>query len=363
MSLLPEHAATLRPAVLPRPPLWLLGWWLAGRLVVVLTVQLSGSLTSFWGADGKWYRMVARTGYLVIGGHHSNPAFFPLYPILLRGVHLLGVSWKATGPVVANFAFLLGLGLFYRLTADLFDAALARRAATYLAIFPLGYVFSMTYPQSVVLLLLVAAPLAAARRRWWLAAAAAAAAALARPEGLFVLLPLAGIAWGQRRSLSTVEAGAALTAVLAPLAGLLSYSVYLDRTVHDPLAWMHAQETWGRRFRPGGVLRAFSQLPTTLEQNPWAARDVACFVLYLALLYAAWRLGTPRTWLAASAAVIVLPVFTGTFSSIGRYGVLAPPLVWGLASLGRTRQADYALRLGSLLLLVAGTVSIAHLSP
>ena len=63
----------------------------------------------------------------------------------------------------------------------------------------------MTYPESVVLVLMMAAPLAALRRRWWLAAFCAGAAALARPEGLFLFLPLAAIAWRQRQSLSPAQ--------------------------------------------------------------------------------------------------------------------------------------------------------------
>ena len=113
------------------------------------------------------------------------------------------------GPLLSNLALLLGLGLFYALTREIFSEPLARRSTIYLAIFPLSYVFSMAYPESVELVLLTAAVLAALRRHWWLAAVCAGAAALARPEGLFLALPLAGIAWAQRRSLSPASRGAA----------------------------------------------------------------------------------------------------------------------------------------------------------
>ena len=92
-------------------------------------------------------------------------------------------------------------------------------------------------------------------------------------------------------------------------------------------------------------------------------RDVVCFFLYLGLLYAARRAGLPNVWLAAAEAVVILPIFTGAFDSIGRFGLLAPPLFWGLASLTRNRRADWLVRAVSVALLVLGTVSLVYVFP
>jgi hypothetical protein len=353
-----------RGLALARPPRWLVSWWAVGRLVAITTAMaIKPTVWTLDRWDGRWYRMVARGGYLLVPGRQSDPAFFPLYPILLRGVHAIGIGWGVAGPLLSNAALLLGLGLFYALTREIFSEPLARRATTYLAIFPLGYVFSMAYPESVVLVLLTAAPLAALRRRWALAAVCAGAAALARPEGLFLLLPLASIAWSQRQSLTPVRRGVALSAVLAAPAALVSYSLYLDRVLHDPLAWSQAERAWGRRFRPTGIFHAFAHLPSAIGHHPWLVRDVAAFLGYLALLYAARRVGTPPAWLAAGAAIVILPVFTGAFDSIGRFGLLAPPLFWGLAGLTNDARRDRLVRVLSLALLVVGTVSLAYVFP
>jgi hypothetical protein len=353
-----------RGLALAPPPRWLLGWWAAGRVAVIATaLALRPTAWTLDRWDGRWYRMVARGGYLLVPGRQSDPAFFPLYPILLRGVHALGVGWGIAGPLLSNAALLLGLGLFYALTREIFSEALARRSTIYLAVFPLSYVFSMTYPESVVLVLLTAAPLAALRRHWWLAAVCAAGAALARPEGAFLVFPLADIARRQRDSLSPARLGAALTAVLAPVAAIASYSLYLATVLHDPLAWSQAERAWGRRFAITGIFRAFTHLPSALGNHPWLVRDVICFFLYLGLLYAARRVGTPPAWLTAGAAIVILPVFTGAFDSIGRFGLLAPPLFWGLAGLTRSGASERVLRPLLLALLVVGTVSLAYVFP
>jgi hypothetical protein len=357
-------AAAARRLTLAPPPRWLVGWWAAGRLVAIATaLAIKPTVWTLDTWDGRWYRMVARGGYLLVPGRQSDPAFFPLYPILLRGVHAAGIGWGIAGPLLSNLALLVGLGLFYKLTCELFSEPLARRSTTFLAIFPLSYVFSMAYPESVELVLMTAAPLAALRRRWWLAALCAAGAGLARPEGLFLALPLASIAWSQRHSLAPSARGAALAATLAPAAALASFSLYLDNVLRDPLAWSEAERAWGRQFRVDGALRAFEHLPSDMGNNPWLVRDVVCFFLYLALLYVARRLGTPRAWLAAGAAIVVLPIFTGAFDSIGRFGLLAPPVFWGLAGLTKNARSERLVRAAALVLLVLGTASLASVFP
>ncbi|HZS31045.1 MAG TPA: hypothetical protein VFA37_07295 [Gaiellaceae bacterium] len=349
---------------IPRAPRWLVGWWLTGRVAVLAAAcAIKPSVWTLDRWDGRWYRMVAQYGYLLVPGRPSDPAFFPLYPILLRGVHALGIGWGAAGPLLSNVAFLLALSLFYELSRTLFSETLARRATTYLAVFPLSYVFSMAYPEAFVLVLVAAAPIAALRGRWWLAAICAAAAALARPEGLFVALPLAGIAWQQRERLSPAMRGAAGASLLAGPAALISFPLYLGGVLHDPLAWTRAQAAWGRQFRITGLLAAFAQLPEELGRHPWLVRDVLFFFVYLLLIYAAWRNGTPRTWLLAAAAVVVLPVFTGSFESDARFGLLAPPLFWGLAALTRSTRTERAVSAVLLVLLVAATASLAYVFP
>jgi len=381
-----EHAERLARIPHPDPEAiarlrrygWLVGWWAAGRAVVLvsalavyafgpvgyLRAALRGHPLGLLGAwDGRWYRMVAEYGYLLVPGRQSDPAFFPLYPLLLAGSHELGIGYDAAGILLSNLALLVALSVLYALTRELLGEAHARRATTYAAIFPLGYAFSMMYPESVVLALVAGAGLAALRGRWLLAAACAGGAALARPEGIFVALPLAGIAWRQWRLLSPPRRGLALGAVAAPAAALASFPLYLDRVLHDPLAWSRAEHAWGRRFTPLGIVRAFELLPAQVERSGWVLRDVVALALYLVLLVLARRAAAPWTWLAAGAAIVVLPAFSASFMSIGRFGLLAPPVFWGLAELGREPRRDRAIRAVSLALLVLATVTVPFVFP
>lgn len=329
---------------------WIAGWWLAGRAVIVGTaivvhrfgpagwiklVEHSHSLGPLEAWDARWYRMVASSGYLLVPGRQSDPAFFPLFPALLRTGHAVGLGYTTSGIVFANVGFLLALAAFYALTNTMFGESMARRSTAYLAVFPFGFAFSMVYPESIVLALIALAALAAIRGRWGWAAACAGAAALARPEGLFVALPLAALAWQQRHALSARGRGVALGAVLAPFAAIGSFSLYLWSVIGDPMAWSQAQRAWGRAFSPLGVVHAIDGLGRAFSHDAWVTRDVIAAVLYLGLLAAAARAGVSWPWLVSGIAIVVLPLFSGSFDSIDRFGLLAPAAFWGLAALGR----------------------------
>jgi hypothetical protein len=360
-------------------PLWLVGWWALSRAIVLACaaivhvvgprgwlrldehVHVLGVLGAW---DGRWYRMVAADGYLLVPGRQSDPAFFPLFPLLLRAVHASGLGYIASGIVLSNLALLAALVAFHALTRELLDEALAKRATIVAAVFPLGYAFSMGYPESVVFAAICVAGLAAMRGHWAVAIVAAAAAALARPEGLFLALPLAAAAWSQRASLTPARRGLAAAAVFAPVAALASYPLYLDSVLNDPLAWSRAEHAWGRRFALSGPAHAVTHLPQALDRTPWDIRDVAALLVYLLLLLAARRAGASWAWLLAALPIIVLPVFSGSFESIGRFGLLAPPIYWGLARwASHDRRRDVAVRVACIVLLAAATVTIPFTFP
>ncbi len=130
------------------------------------------------------------------------------------------------------------------------------------------------------------AALFATRQRWLAASACVAVATLARPQGVFLALPLAAIAWpelgGEMPERKRIEAVAAL---LAGPAALLSFSLYLWRTVGSPVAWSKAELAWGRSFSIDGPVRAVHELfVAPAHHNEWIYRDLAFCLVYLGLL-------------------------------------------------------------------------------
>jgi hypothetical protein len=357
---------------------WIGGWWLAGRVLVVaaaFAIHLFGpagwirhaerahALGALGAWDGRWYRIVASSGYLLVPGRQSDPAFFPLFPILLRLGHALGLGYTTAGLLLANLGFLAALVAFHALSREIIGEGRARRATIYLALFPFGYVFSMAYPESCVLAVIALATLAALRRRWLAAAVLMFLATLARPEAFAISLPLLAIAWRQRNELTPAGRGFALGAVVAPVAALGAFSLYLGRVAGDPAAWRVAERAWGREFSPLGVARAVEGLGGAFARDAWVTRDVVAVLIYLVLLAAAAHARIPLPWVAAGAAIVILPLFTGSFDSVGRFGLLAPAAFWGLAALGRNPWAHRLILVLSSALLVGAMVTSPLIFP
>jgi Mannosyltransferase (PIG-V) len=203
-----------------------------------------GSPLARW--DAVWFLSIAGEGY--DGADSPRHAFFPLYPLLARGLGELGGGGSGAillaAYAVALAAFLAALALLYRLT----ELELGRRAAwpalLLLCVFPASLYFGAPYSESLFLLCSVGAFYAARRDRWAWAGIAAAGASATRSAGVLLLLPLAVIylqASGRR-----LRPGVLWLAV-AP-AGLAAYALYLGVAYGDPLSFSHVQGFWDRDF-------------------------------------------------------------------------------------------------------------------
>jgi hypothetical protein len=360
------------------PPWQIAGWWFLSRAIVFGCAALlhwlrspSGyfrpefrsvpAVLSSW--DGRWYDQVARNGYLLVPGHQSDPAFFPFYPVLLRAGHALGLTYMTAGIVISNVILLGGLLIFYRLGREFLPERDAYRASVFAAIAPMGFAFSMVYPESLVFAAMALAGLAAVRGQWILCAACAAAATLARPQGALLVLPIAAAALHAWPRLAPRARGLALGAVATPLAALAAFPLYLAEVVGDPHAWSKAQQAWGRSFRWDGFVQAFQQLPARNGTDHWLLRDALFCLAYLLLLAVAYRAGVPRAWIAASALMVLLPIETGSFISVARFGLLAFGVFWGLGVLARRPVVDWTLRIASVGLLIALTLTMPLIFP
>jgi hypothetical protein len=354
-------------------------WWAGSRLLVVCAALVLHRLQEphgFFGRaifrhafgvleawDGVWYRVIADHGYLLVPGRQSDPAFFPLYPLLLKALGATGLPLGAAGVLLSNLFFLVALLAFDALGQEVVSDATARRATLLLAVFPTTYVCSMVYPESLVLASFALCGLFAVRRRWLACAACAAVAALARPEGVLLVVPVAACVLAAWRSLSSDQRGRAVAAVLAAPAAALSFPLYLGWALHDPLAWTKAQRAWGRSFRPEGPVHAIGSVAREVGRQPWTIRDAAFCVVTIVLLAAAWRAGAPRAWILLGALLVLLPLGSGSFESLARFALPALPAYWGLAWLTRRRPAHLATVALCAALLVAATVTLPLVFP
>src|SRR5262249_44059801 len=128
--------------------------------------------------------------------------------------------------------------------------------ALLLAAYPFSYFYSAPYSESLFLLSVVGAVFHFLRRDWIAAACWGTLAGLTRPNGCFLSLPLALLAWQYARhsARSAEDTGIARAAVglgvaAAPVAGMLVFTVYLHRLTGVWFAWARSHAAWGRTLQ------------------------------------------------------------------------------------------------------------------
>ncbi|GAA0576514.1 membrane protein [Paractinoplanes ferrugineus] len=238
-----------RPLAARRP--WRAAFLAAGAVWSVLTVvhlavsalswlptkgPATGVLLHWNNWDAIHYVRIAESGYHLGPGF---PAFFPLYPLLIK----LAGGGMTGALIVANVAALGALAVLHRLAEHEFGPAVAQRATWYLAAFPTGFFLFIGYNESLFILLVVGALYAARRGHWWLAGALGALSSGTRLFGVLLLAPLAIEYLRQNRRLRPDVLGLALV----PL-GVVAYSVYCKLELGHWLQFSIAQDQWGRRY-------------------------------------------------------------------------------------------------------------------
>ena len=97
------------------------------------------------------------------------PAWFPLYPILVRAVEFVVRDYQVASILVSNGCLIGAALLLMRLLRLDYDEQVCRRAITFLMFNPVSFFLSSAYTESTFLFLLISALLAARQGKWFLA--------------------------------------------------------------------------------------------------------------------------------------------------------------------------------------------------
>jgi hypothetical protein len=320
------------------------------------------NLWSHW--DGEHYVALAADGYLQPPAN-ASPAFFPLYPLLIRGFAALfggplsQPALSAWGPLVSLLALPFALYFVYRVAEDGWGERAARVAVLTLALFPTSFFFNAAYTESLFLALSAGSLWALrVRRDLLLACLLAGLATATRNVGVFLLVPLA-YEW-LRNAREYRWRGVYLA--LAP-SGLALYAAYLWWRFGDPLLFYTQQSRWGREATGpldtllGALTRGGQGIAGLFSPRLWAdpslgrvadalaatnnAYNLIFLGLALALLVAGLKV-LPPDLSAYSLLLILPPTLFGTpqgpLMGLPRYVLVAFPLFIVLGALLRDRR-------------------------
>lgn len=324
---------------------------LSGMVAVALAARRTGQGTfSLLGGswDSQWYTGIAAHGYgrtlhFGPGVVHSDLAFFPLYPGLVRAVtEVLPVTGGAAGLLLSWSAAAAAAWGIYAIGTRLHNRATATFLVLLWGLLPHSVVLSMAYTEPVLTAFAAWSLHAVLTGRWVWAGALAALAGLSRPNGFAVAAAIgAAVAYElwQRRGHILVRQWAGV--LLAPL-GWGGYVLWAGWRRGDPLGGYFAvQRGWGSRFDfAAGNLAFVRHLLVDGDRLvfPVTLGLVAAAVLLFALLVAD---RAPLPLVVYSGVLLLIAVGgSGFFESKPRFLLPAFPLLLPLAgALARTARA------------------------
>lgn len=351
------HGPFMLPSVINRS--FFGGWPLSSAFDHVFSPLIRG--------DALTYVLMPVHGYNV-PGMSALQVYFPGYPglvAILGGFASPGAA-AIVGSVVSLVSFLGSLWVLHRLVTLDFGAAVARATILLLAFSPWAYFFSAPYTESLFLLLTVSALYAARTEHWAAAGLCAACASATRNSGALLIVPLVLLyLYGPGRPVLSATASWRRLATslrrvrpkvlwlgLAP-AGLAAYSVYLQLTLGDALAWSHLEAAWGRvKEMPWdgvylGLRAAWHAVdgtpPDAVYRLP-ALVDMTALVVVGACLLVAWR-RLPIAY-SAYATLVVLATLSAVshwlvpepLISFPRYSLVLFPLFMATALICEARR-------------------------
>jgi len=313
--------------------------------------------------DSGYYLAIARTGYSAADG---TPTYYPLYPLLLRGMALAtGQNEIAVGTVLSLVLAASALAVLYHALLLDHDRRIAATAVSLLALFPTSLFFFAIYTESLFLLLTGLVYFLARHQRWGWAALVCFLAGLSRYNG-FLVAGIPAVEWLIQRGIhrKTLAQGALLC--LPGLLGFASYQAYQWIAFDDPLLSFHAVQ--------GGLFRRFVTWPwvsiwDTVQlavfgkgvEGNWFWRlvgwqELAFTGLFILLAILAWKMLRPSLALYLSLSLIMFTASHGPYGmglmSMPRYVLPLFPGFLVMALLLQDRRLRWITLAGSGFLLL-----------
>jgi len=303
--------------------------------------QFISSLANF---DGVHYLGLAERGY-----YQFEQAFFPLYPLCIRGLgFLFNNNLLISGIVVTNIAFVIGFAFLILLFSRMENKTSISALLLYIA-FPASYYFHVVYTEGLFLCFFAGALFFYQRKQWLWAGVFGFFASLTRLFGVLLTILFLYQAY-----LMYKRVGWRIFILpLLPLGGFVSYAVFLLITTGDPFAFFHAQSAFATRsthlvLLPQVYYRylkiiftaqfSFAYAIACLELLIFSVCIVGCVYVFVKKCKT-WKTNPLPTFLAGfSILSILIPTFTGTLSSIPRYSLFAFSFFIALSHLSKRVQ-------------------------
>jgi len=339
------------------PYFWAISIFLCSRVVVALGLVFSRKYlpvaADVWSAgpswyhqllqwDSEWYFKIATEGYRYNGDPtiQQNVVFYPLYPMLARGLTAIsGLTAADALLLVANLGGLLAIIALFKLVREEFGDQIALATIALFSFFPTSVLLSAGYTEPLELLLIVCFFLVLKQQRYLLAALLAGLAVADRSTGIVLLPVLLWEMWRNRDQKPFLPV--LLPCVALATSGIWLFMIYLWSQFGDPFVFadgqtaFHRETTFATRLIAALKFEPFTRMMLN-DWNPWGL-DSWFTLLFIVMIVVGWfRLRS--SWTLFAMGVLLLPYLTlsggpSGFVSMSRFNLVSFPLFVVLADL------------------------------
>jgi Gpi18-like mannosyltransferase len=339
------------------PYFWAISIFLCSRVVVALGLVFSRKYlpvaADVWSAgpswyhqllqwDSEWYFKIATEGYRYNGDPtiQQNVVFYPLYPMLARGLTAIsGLTAADALLLVANLGGLLAIVALFKLVREEFGDQIALATIALFSFFPTSVLLSAGYTEPLELLLIVCFFLVLKQQRYLLAALLAGLAVADRSTGIVLLPVLLWEMWRNRDQKPFLPV--LLPCVALATSGIWLFMIYLWSQFGDPFVFadgqtaFHRETTFATRLIAALKFEPFTRMMLN-DWNPWGL-DSWFTLLFIVMIVVGWfRLRS--SWTLFAMGVLLLPYLTlsggpSGFVSMSRFNLVSFPLFVVLADL------------------------------
>lgn len=313
--------------------------------------------------DSGWYINIAQYGYSdTVHNVYLNTAFFPFYPLLIKGLSYLVGNVHIAGLLISNASLLAASLLLYRLVSEKFDTEIAQKSLLLLLVNPFSFFFSAVYTESLFLLLVTLVFFFGSSKKWLPAALCAAAAGATRLVGILTVIPLLYF-YFESIEFKWRRIHADILWLGTSLLGLGGFILFQALKFGDPFLFVKSQNAPG--WKEGvNLLSALDALRISFSGDALKTGEfpavylihILAFLVGLSILIVTRRKIHPAWWIWA---LVTLLVSFSVWISVGRFLIVIFPLYVGTALLFKGKRFDGVLYI-SILFLSLFTILFSH---
>ena len=262
--------------------------------------------------DGADYISIANKGY----DDKFLTGFFPLYPILIKLVHVIVKSYLISGLIITWLA-LWGAIYFYvsivkeyysRSNTKIKDNLTLIKSALYFVLFPSGIYLLCVYTESLYALLALAAIYFAFKKNLILTALLTILATAAHITGFFLIPIVVLMLFEEKVSKLKSLAVGAIGSI-----GVIAYSIYLWVKFNNPFEFVHSQTV--HHWLKNKIWYSYDSI---------SILDLFLFIsLIITVIYWYKR---KRSFSFYTLLFIAIPLIGGQFDGFARYTLMAFPM-------------------------------------